>query len=164
MRKNVYGRQLSRTKNQRQALFKGLMIALTERGEIVTTLAKAKAIRPQMEKLVTKAKRADISDRRQILKVLGKTNLVNRLCDVIAPVFKEKQGGYLRIIRVGTRTGDRAEMVKVMFTEKIPVEVPKEKITKEEKVSPSSAPPELRKGKKVSPTSAKATAGKKENK
>lgn len=135
MRKNVYGRQFSRTKNQRQALFKGLMIALVEKGEIITTLAKAKAIRPQTEKLVTKAKRAEISDRRQILKVLGKTKLVNRLCDVIAPIFKEKQGGYLRILRVGTRTGDRAEMVKVMFTGEIPVEIPKEKVSKEGKVS-----------------------------
>lgn len=135
MRKNVYGRQLSRTKNQRQALFKGLMVCLVERGGIVTTLAKAKAIRSQIEKLVTKAKKAGLNDRRQILKVLGKTKLVNRLCDVIAPVFKEKQGGYLRIIRVGARTGDRAEMVKVMFTEEIPVEVPKEKVSKESRVS-----------------------------
>lgn len=134
MRKNVFGRQLSRTKNQRRALFRGLISSLVERGEIETTIAKAKAIRGEAEKLITKAKDGSLAQRRLVHKFFGKTDLVNRLCDVIAPVFKEKKGGYLRIIRIGRRVGDGAEMVKVSFTEEIPVEIPKEKVKKKPEV------------------------------
>lgn len=134
MRKNVFGRQLSRTKNQRRALFRSLISSLVERGEIETTLAKAKAIRGEAEKLVTKAKDGSLAQRRAVQKFFGKTDLVNRLCDVIAPIFKEKKGGYLRIVRIGNRVGDGAEMVKVMFTEEIPAEIQKEKVKKEPEV------------------------------
>jgi len=117
MRKRVFGRQFSRTKNQRQALFRNLVGSLVEKGEIVTTLPKAKAVKPQAEKLVTKAKRGTLTDQRVILRFLGKRALVNRLIDGIAPLFKEKKGGYLRIIRLGPRRGDIAPMAKLMFTQ-----------------------------------------------
>lgn len=117
MRKQVFGRQFSRTKNQRQALFRGLIGTLVEKGEIVTTLAKAKAVQSQAEKLITKAKRGDLSDKRIILRFLTKKSLVNRLVLGIAPLFKEKKGGYLRIIKLGQRKGDKASMAQLSFTE-----------------------------------------------
>jgi len=117
MRKRVFGRQFSRTKNQRRALFRGLISALVEKGEIVTTLPKAKAVKPQAEKLVTKAKKGTLSNQRVIFRFLGKRALVNRLVMEIAPLFKEKKGGYLRIIRLGRRKGDAAQLAKLMFTE-----------------------------------------------
>ncbi|HUW24429.1 MAG TPA: 50S ribosomal protein L17 [Patescibacteria group bacterium] len=117
MRKRVFGRHFSRTKNQRKALFRGLVGALVEKGEIVTTLPKAKAIKPQAEKLVTKAKRGTLTDQRLILRFLGKRALVNRLVMGIAPLFKDRKGGYLRIVHLGRRGGDAAEMAKLMFTE-----------------------------------------------
>jgi large subunit ribosomal protein L17 len=117
MKKRVFGRQLGRTKNQRQALFRGLIGSLVEKGEIVTTLPKAKAVKPQAEKLVTKAKRGTLTDQRVILRFLSKRALVNRLVKGIAPLFKEKKGGYLRIVRLGRRRGDTAPMAKLMFTE-----------------------------------------------
>lgn len=135
MRKRVFGHQLSRTKNQRKALFRGLIASLIKNGQLKTTLAKGRATRPAVEKLITKAKRATLNDRRQILKFLQKRSLVNRLCDVIAPVFKEKKGGYTRMIKVGRRKGDSAEMVKLMFTEDIPLEMGKEESKDKEEVS-----------------------------
>lgn len=135
MRKQVFGRQLGRTKNQRQALFKGLIASLIKEGEIETTLAKAKAIRSQAEKLITRAKGATVADRRIIFKFLNRKTLVNRLVDEIAPAFKDRPGGYLRIIRVGRRKGDNAEIAKVMFAENVGKMMPREKISKVSKVS-----------------------------
>jgi len=119
MRKQVFGRQFSRTRNQRQALFRSLITSLIKEGEIETTLIKAKAVKGQAEKLLTKGKNGSLTDRRVILRFLGKTILVNRLVDEIAPLFKEKKGGYLRIVRTGRRVGDRAEKAKLMFTEPV---------------------------------------------
>lgn len=119
MRKQVFGRQLSRTKNQRKALFRGLSASLIEEGEITTTLAKAKAIKGQVEKLITKAKSGTLADRRRVLRFLPQKSLVNRLFAEIAPLFKERKGGYLRLIRVGERSGDSAAMAKLLFTEKV---------------------------------------------
>lgn len=119
MRKQVFGRQLNRTKNQRQALFKGLINSLILKGEIETSLAKGKSIISQAEKLVTKAKNGTLNDRRIIFRFLNKRDSVNRLVEEIAPLFKERKGGYLRLVRVGQRKGDQTEMVRVSFTEKV---------------------------------------------
>lgn len=126
MRKGVFGRQFDRTKNQRAALFKGLIVSLVQNGELTTTLAKAKAIKADAEKLITKAKKNMVADRRTIFKVLNKKNLVDKLCCEIAPVFKERNGGYLRIVRLGMRKGDGAQMAKIMFTEEVIKIQPKE--------------------------------------
>jgi len=146
MRKQVFGRQFSRTKNQRQALFRGLIGTLVEKGEIVTTLAKAKAVQSQAEKLITKAKKGDLSNKRVILRFLTKKYLVNRLVLGIAPLFKEKNGGYLRIIKLGQRKGDKAAMAQLSFTEDFskiilkPVkEVKKEEIKESKKVEKKEA-------------------------
>lgn len=121
MRKRVFGYQLKRDKNERKALFRSLISSLIEKNEIQTTLSKAKAIQAQFEKLVTKAKKGTLPDRRVALRFLTKKELVNRLFEVIAPVFKNRNGGYTRIIRIRTRRGDGATLVKISFTEEIPV-------------------------------------------
>jgi large subunit ribosomal protein L17 len=133
MRKQVFGRQLGRTKNQRQALFRGLIASLIKEGEIETTLPKAKSIKSQAEKMITKARAGTVADRRVIFKLLNKRTLVNRLVEEIAPLFKSRPGGYLRIVRVGRRKGDNAEIARVMFTENVGKMLPRVKVSEEKK-------------------------------
>lgn len=138
MRKKVFGKQLSRDKNERTALFKGLMSALVLNESIQTTEAKAKAIKGEIEKLVTRALRSSSGQARRLLGK-GLTPLaIEKMLINIAPRFKERKGGYTRIIRLGKRFGDDAQVVMLEWVEKaqiIPVEEkPKEvKLEKEEK-------------------------------
>lgn len=113
----VAGKKLSRTKNQRTALFKGLASSLILHEKITTTEAKAKAVKPMIEKLVTRAKENSVHNRRLLLKEVGAENVVNKLLEVVGPKFKERPGGYLRIVRLGNRLGDQAKMVSLMFVE-----------------------------------------------
>lgn len=124
MKKRVFGRHFSRTKNQRTALFRGLITSLFENGQLTTTLIKAKSIKPEAEKIITKAKEASVADRRVIFKTLNNKSLVDKLIKKIAPVLKNRKGGYLRIVRLRNRKGDQAEMAKVLFTEEIIKEKP----------------------------------------
>lgn len=117
----MFGYQLSRNKNQRKALFRSLILSLIEKSRIQTTLIKAKAIQAETEKLITKAKSGTLSDRRLALRFLAKKESVNRLFDVIAPVFKNRNGGYTRIVKTLTRRGDQAVMAQISLTEEIPV-------------------------------------------
>lgn len=132
MRKAVFGRQLGRTSHQRKALFKGLIGSLLEKGKIETTLAKAKAVRAKTEKLITKAKKGSLTDRRVIFRFLSKKTLVNRLVDDIAPRLKERKSGYLRILKLGRRQGDGAEMAQISFVDELTV-TEKKKEKKEKK-------------------------------
>jgi large subunit ribosomal protein L17 len=127
MRKMVFGNQLSRDKNERKALFRSLVSNFILNNELATTKTKAKAVQSQIEKLITKGKNGTIADRRIAQKFLTKKDLVNKLFDVIAPVFKNKNGGYTRIIKLGLRKGDKAPLVKMLFSEEIPVEIAKPK-------------------------------------
>ena len=113
----VFGKKLGRTKNQRKALFKGLANSLILHEKITTTEAKAKAVRPMIEKLITQAKVNSLHSRRQLLKELASENVVSKLLEVVGPKFKERPGGYLRIVRIGNRSGDQAKMVSLMFVE-----------------------------------------------
>lgn len=115
MRHQVTGKKFSRTTNQRKALFLGIIRTLIERGSVTTTLVKAKAVKRVAEKLITTAKKGDLAARRRVLIFLREKNLTNRLVDEIAPVFKERKGGYLRIIRLSQRLGDNALMAKLEF-------------------------------------------------
>ncbi len=137
MRKRVFGYNLNRDRNERQALFRSLLSALIEKEGIETTAVKAKAIRGTAEKLITKAKRGTLNDRRIVKKTLLKTPLVNKLFDQIAPVFKNRNGGYLRIVKLGRRYGDDAPLVKLLFTEDIPVFV---KVVKEQNLKTETMP------------------------
>lgn len=113
----VAGKKLGRTKNQRTALFKGLASSMILHEKITTTEAKAKAVKPMIEKLVTKAKVNSIHTRRSLLKDIGAENVVSKLLEVVGPKFKDRPGGYLRIVRLGNRSGDQASMVSLMFVE-----------------------------------------------
>jgi large subunit ribosomal protein L17 len=156
MKKRVFGRKLGRTKNQRQALFRALISSLITEGEIETTLAKAKAVKGQAEKLITRAKDGNLANRRLLLGFLVKRALVNRLAEGIAPQFKEKKGGYLRIVKTGRRKGDSAEMAKLFFTEEVKKVQPQEKKSPvvEEKLLPETkaekpVEPEVEKARKT---------------
>lgn len=145
MRKKIFGRQLNRTKNQRKALFRGLISSLIENGELLTTLAKARAIKAAGEKLITKAKRGSLLDRQLIFKTLNQRALVNKLTFGIAPLFQEKKGGYLRIVPLGFRRGDGAKMAKVLFTREVSGEIIKPKEEEDEPKKSEEETPEKNK-------------------
>lgn len=127
MRHRVFGKKLSRDVKERKALFRSLVSSLILYGRIKTTYAKAKAIISLIEKLVTKAKDGSRSQINQIYSFLNRKEPVKKLLDEIAPRFKDKIGGYIRMIRLGTRTGDNAQEVLMEWTVK---EEPKAKIQK----------------------------------
>jgi large subunit ribosomal protein L17 len=116
MKKNVFGRKLSRDKNERRALFTSLMSALVMRERIVTTEAKAKAIRADVEKLVTKAKEGGNAAKLILKKSLSQAAF-DKILNEIAPRFDKKQGGYVRLVKIGRRFGDDAPTVLIEWTE-----------------------------------------------
>lgn len=116
MKKNVFGRKLSRDKNERRALFTSLMSALVMRERIVTTEAKAKAIRADVEKLVTKAKDGSNAAKLILKKSLSQAAF-DKILNEIAPRFDKKQGGYVRLVKIGRRFGDDAPTVLIEWTE-----------------------------------------------
>lgn len=124
MRHKVAGYRLGRTKDQRKALFRVQIKQLFEHERIRTTRAKAEAIRPQAEKLITLAKRglkneeeANVHTRRLALARLGDPEAVTKLFNDIAPRFEDRPGGYTRMIKLGPRKGDSAEMVILELVE-----------------------------------------------
>lgn len=118
MRKNVFGRQLKRDKNERKALFKSLLTSLVLHERIQTTEAKAKAIKSDADKLITKAKKGGLAAYRLLEPELISAQAVKKVLDTIAPRFAKRQGGYTRIIRVGNRLKDNAPLVLLEWTEK----------------------------------------------
>ena len=111
MRHQRSGKKLGRDSAHRKALYSNLAGALIEHGRISTTEAKAKAVKPFAEKMITLGKRGDLHARRQALAALRSNDVVHRLFADIAPRFVERPGGYTRIVRLGPRQGDAAEMV-----------------------------------------------------
>ena len=105
-------RKLGRTKSQRKALLKALATALILNGRIKTTEAKAKAVKPEFEKLVTKAKKGDMHMRRIVGGFLNK-DVTKRLFNEIAPKYASRHGGYTRIIKLGPRKSDGARMAYI---------------------------------------------------
>ena len=104
--------KLSRDSAHRKSLFSNLSRQLIEHERIETTQAKAKAVKPEFEKLVTLAKRGDLHARRQALSALGQDKfLVHKLFEELAPRYTERNGGYTRIVKIGPRRSDSAEMV-----------------------------------------------------
>jgi large subunit ribosomal protein L17 len=103
-------RRLSRTSAHRAALLKNLSIALTREGRIETTLPKAKELRRYYEKLITKASAGDFNAHRAVFAMLQDKEATNKLVTEIAPEYKERNGGYTRIIKTRTRKGDAAPM------------------------------------------------------
>ena len=110
MRHAVRGRKLGRTTAHRRALFRNQLAALVRHERITTTLPKAKELRPIFEKAVTQGKRGTLHARRRVRRWLPDRHLVQKLFDDIAPRFEDRDGGYVRILKLGPRAGDGAEM------------------------------------------------------
>ncbi|KEG16769.1 50S ribosomal protein L17 [Bartonella bacilliformis] len=118
MRHGKSGRKLNRTTSHRKAMFANMAASLIEHEQIVTTLPKAKEIRPIVEKLVTLGKRGDLHARRQAIAAIRDTEKVAKLFSVLAPRYESRHGGYLRIMKAGFRTGDDAPMAVVEFVDR----------------------------------------------
>ncbi len=110
MRHAVHGRKLGRTSAHRRAMFRNQLASLVEHERIVTTLEKAKELRPIFEKNVTQGKRGTLHARRRVRRWIPNRHLVKKLFDDIAPRFADRPGGYTRITKLGPRKGDGAEM------------------------------------------------------
>lgn len=110
MRHAIRGRKLGRTTAHRRALFRNQLASLVRHERIVTTLPKAKELRPLFEKTVTQGKRGTLHARRRVRRWLSDRHLVKKLFDDIAPRFADRSGGYTRILKLGPRKGDGAEM------------------------------------------------------
>ena len=113
MRHRKQGRQLRRTSEQKLALMRTLAKALIERGAIETTEAKAKELRPFVEKLITKAKTGTLHNRRLAGRHVAHRETADKLFQEIGPKFASRKGGYTRILKTGHRKGDGAEMARI---------------------------------------------------
>ena len=118
MRHRVGGRKLQRTSSHRTALFRNQAAALIKHEQIITTLAKAKELRPYVEKLVTLAKKGGLSNRRLAhSRLLDDAQLV-KLFDTIGPRYADRNGGYTRVIKAGIRASDAASMAVIEFVDR----------------------------------------------
>ena len=117
MRHRIRHRKLGRTSSHRKAMFRNQLTALFTHERIVTTLAKAKELRPMAERMVTLAGTGTLPARRKILTMVSDKDVVRRLFDDIAPRFVERAGGYTRIMRLGRRRGDGAELAIIEFVD-----------------------------------------------
>jgi large subunit ribosomal protein L17 len=117
MRHRKAGRQLRRTSEQKLALMRGLASSLIEHEAITTTEAKAKELRPFIEKLITKAKSGTLHDRRQAIRHIHRRETADKLFQELGPRFLKRAGGYTRILKTGQRKGDGAEMARIELVE-----------------------------------------------
>ncbi len=106
MRHGIHGRKLSRKSGHRKAMFRNMAAALIKHEQITTTNAKAKELRPYVEKLITLAKRGGLSNRRLAMSRLGDETQLKKLFDVLAERYSDREGGYCRIIKAGIRASD----------------------------------------------------------
>ena len=146
MRHAVKGRRLGRTSSHREALFRNQLQSLVEKEQIVTTLPKAKELRPIAEKVITRGKHGTIHDRRWVLRWVLKRDLVKKVFDEIAPRFTERPGGYLRIVKLGPRQGDGAEMAVLELVERsetAAAEPPPEEKKAKKKAAPKKEQPRI---------------------
>lgn len=118
MRHKVRGRKFSRNTTQRRALLANLVAAVIEHEQVVTTLPKAKDIRPLVEKMVTLGKRGDLHARRQALSYLYSEEVVSKLFSIIADRYKDRKGGYTRVLKYGFRRSDAAPMAVIEFVDR----------------------------------------------
>ncbi|MEO4040708.1 50S ribosomal protein L17 [Hoeflea sp. CAU 1731] len=118
MRHRKSGRKLNRTASHRKAMFANMAAALIEHEQIITTLPKAKEIRPIVEKLVTLGKRGDLHARRQAISKIRDDEMVRKLFDTIASRYADRNGGYTRIMKAGFRRGDNAPLAVIEFVDR----------------------------------------------
>jgi large subunit ribosomal protein L17 len=113
MRHRAKGRQLSRTSTHRRALLNNMAASLFDHGRIITTEAKAKELRPFAEKLITLARRGDLHARRLVQRKIKSRETLSRLFSEIGPRFAARPGGYTRILKLGHRDGDGADIARI---------------------------------------------------
>src|SRR5436309_1921020 len=116
MRHGMVNRKLGRTSAHRNALFRNQLASLIDRERIITTLPKAKELRPQIERLITLARTDSVHNRRQAVRVIDES-MVAKLFDTLGPRFTDRPGGYTRIIKLGPRRGDAAEIAILEFVD-----------------------------------------------
>ena len=118
MRHGISGRKLQRKTGHRKALFRNMAAALIKHEQIMTTAAKAKELRPYVEKLITLAKRGGLSNRRLAMSRLGDETQLKKLFDVLAERYADRDGGYTRVIKAGYRGSDAAAMAVIEFVDR----------------------------------------------
>jgi len=118
MRHGKSGRKLNRTSSHRKAMFANMAAALIKHEQITTTVAKAKDLRPIVEKLVTLGKRGDLHSRRRAIAKVRDIDMVGKLFDVLGPRYAERKGGYIRIMKAGFRYGDNAPIAVIEFVDR----------------------------------------------
>jgi len=120
MRHGFRGRRFNRTVEHRRAMFANMSAALIKHEQIVTTLPKAKDLRPVVEKLITLGKRGDLHARRVAMSKLRDEGMVKKLFDVLGPRYQTRPGGYTRVLKAGFRYGDNAAMAVIEFVDRDP--------------------------------------------
>ena len=118
MRHGFRGRRFNRSAEHRKAMFANMSAALIKHEQIITTLPKAKDLRPVVEKLVTLGKRGDLHARRNAIAQVRDEAMVRKLFDVLGPRYKARPGGYLRVLKAGFRQGDNAPMAVIEFVDR----------------------------------------------
>ena len=118
MRHGISQRKLSRKSGHRKALFRNMAAALIKHEQILTTLPKAKELRPYVEKLITLAKRGGLSNRRLAMSRLGDETQLKKLFDTLAERYGDREGGYTRIIKAGYRGSDASQMAIIEFVDR----------------------------------------------
>jgi large subunit ribosomal protein L17 len=118
MRHGVSGRKLGVTSTHRIAMLRSMATSLIKHEQITTTLPKAKELRPVVEKLITLGKRGDLHARRQAISQIRDVAMVKKLFDVLGPRYKERKGGYCRILKAGFRYGDNAPVAVIEFVDR----------------------------------------------
>ncbi len=118
MRHGKVHRKLNKKPEHRKAMFANMCAALIKHEQITTTLPKAKELRPVVEKLVTLGKRGDLHARRQAISQIRDVAMVKKLFDVLGPRYKERKGGYTRVLKAGFRYGDNAPVAVIEFVDR----------------------------------------------
>ncbi|MBI2414929.1 50S ribosomal protein L17 [candidate division WWE3 bacterium] len=134
MRHNVITKTFSRDTEHRRSMMRNLAASLVEHEAIVTTVAKAKYLRPYIEKIVTRALKGDLSAVRQSIIDLGSDSAARKLVKELAPKFATRPGGYTRIIKLASRDGDKAPLARIEFMKEVQ-KAKEEKSSKETKIS-----------------------------
>ncbi len=158
MPKPTKGPRLGGSPSHQRLILSNLATQLFEHGRITTTEAKARALRPHAEKLITKAKKGDLHNRREVLKTIRDKSVVHTLFTEIAPTFSERPGGYTRITKIGPRKGDNAPMAVIeLVTEAYTPSAPKAKKAAPAKAEPAAPEPTVAEDALVEETVAEET-------
>ena len=118
MKHRIKGKKLNRTSSHRKALLKNMSQALIKHEQIVTTLAKAKTLKPYFDKLITIGKKGNLSARRQAISKVGDLKLVEKLFSILAKRYETRNGGYSRVLKAGFRYGDAAPMAVIELVDR----------------------------------------------